>query len=102
MALRRSDCSGTGRSMKASERVAGLSVNLGPGSAIRRDRQIRRRSRPDGKIVLAGDVMTGSIPDANCDLVIARLLPDGGIDSEFGEDGKVVVPFDLGAPDSYL
>jgi len=73
-------------------------VNLGPGSAIGGTaRSVAIQA--DGKIVLAGDVMTGSIPDANCDLVIARLLPDGGIDSAFGEDGKVVVPFDLAAPD---
>lgn len=48
----------------------------------------------DGRIVLAG---SASHPDNNADFAIARLLPDGSLDSSFNLTGKVTVAFDLPA-----
>lgn len=48
----------------------------------------------DGKIVMVGAADTGS-GAINNDVAIARLLPDGSPDPDFGIGGKVVVPFDL-------
>lgn len=48
----------------------------------------------DGKIVLAGT--TDSSPGVrNLDMAVARLLPDGSLDSGFGIGGKATVALDL-------
>jgi uncharacterized delta-60 repeat protein len=52
---------------------------------------IRQR---DGKLVMVGSADTGSGTE-NPDVAIARLLPDGSLDPDFGIGGEVVVPFDL-------
>src|SRR5438105_496196 len=44
--------------------------------------------QPDGKIVLAGT--------SGADFAIARLNPDGSLDSSFGAAGKVVTDFNGG------
>jgi uncharacterized delta-60 repeat protein len=49
----------------------------------------------DGKIVLVGSADAGSGSTMNIDFAIARLLPDGSPDAGFGNNGKVLVPFDL-------
>ena len=46
---------------------------------------------PDGSIFL-----TGVATDAGYDAAVIKLLPDGSLDTSFGGDGKVTVPFDLG------
>lgn len=50
--------------------------------------------QPDGKIVLVGDAAGGV---GGNDMAVARLLPDGTPDSDFGVDGRTVIAFDLGA-----
>lgn len=45
--------------------------------------------QPDGKIVAAGYSMVGN----DLDFSLARLDPDGGLDSGFGPDGKVTTGF---------
>ncbi len=49
----------------------------------------------DGKIVLVGDSDVSPTTTANADMSIARLFPDGSLDSSFGINGKMLVPFDL-------
>ncbi|HEY3021436.1 MAG TPA: hypothetical protein VGJ32_14660, partial [Solirubrobacteraceae bacterium] len=46
--------------------------------------------QPDGKIVVAGDTNTGPNP---FDFGVARLLPDGSLDSSFGGAGSTSVDF---------
>lgn len=48
----------------------------------------------DGRILVAGAAANGSI-SAN-DFAIARLLPNGALDPDFGGDGRITVAFDLG------
>ncbi len=50
---------------------------------------------PDDYIVLVGTAM-----DVGGDIAVARLRPDGSLDSGFGVGGKVTVPFDLGGLNS--
>jgi len=47
----------------------------------------------DGKIVLAGDVQTS---ETGFDFGVARLNPDGSLDTSFDEDGRRTLAFDLG------
>ncbi len=47
----------------------------------------------DGKIVVVG---AAEAPNSKMDFAIARLLPDGTLDSDFDGDGKTTVSFDLG------
>ncbi len=46
--------------------------------------------QPDGKIVLGGSAFTGANDD---DFALARLNPNGGLDSSFGGDGKATTDF---------
>jgi uncharacterized delta-60 repeat protein len=48
-----------------------------------------------GRIVLAGYTSTGG-SDANYDMAVARLLPDGSLDPSFDGDGRATVAFDIG------
>ncbi len=50
----------------------------------------------DGKIVVAGSAGRGDFMDLNTDFAVARLNPDGSLDTTFDGDGKQTVPFDLG------
>jgi uncharacterized delta-60 repeat protein len=43
-----------------------------------------------------GLFLTGVATDAGYDAAVAKLLPDGSLDTSFGGDGRVTVPFDLG------
>lgn len=47
-----------------------------------------------------GMFITGVATDAGHDAAVAKLLPDGSLDTSFGGDGKVTVPFDLGGSNS--
>src|SRR5262249_55490623 len=47
----------------------------------------------DGKIVVVGT--TRNQPN-DIDFAVARLNPDGKLDSGFGTDGRVVIPFNIG------
>ena len=68
-----------------------ISFNLGGGDADHcRDLAIQ----PGGRIVLAGDAERGG---GNVDYGLARLNPDGTLDTTFDGDGRQVVPFDLGS-----
>jgi uncharacterized delta-60 repeat protein len=49
----------------------------------------------DQKIVMVGAADTGISPTANNDVAIARVLPNGSLDTSFGDAGKLVVSFDL-------
>ena len=49
--------------------------------------------QPDGKIVLTG---WSSGAAANSDFVAVRLHTNGSVDTSFGNQGRAVVPFDLG------
>jgi uncharacterized delta-60 repeat protein len=51
----------------------------------------------DGKIVVVGDCDVSPSATPNVDMSIARLLPDGSLDSSFGINGKTLVSFDLTA-----
>ncbi len=55
--------------------------------------------QPDGKIVAAGrgNIDDDSFPDprVNIDVLLARYMPDGSLDSSFGENGKVTTDFRL-------
>jgi uncharacterized delta-60 repeat protein len=53
--------------------------------------------QPDGKIILAGTVSTGSSPFLPKDFALARLLPDGQLDPSFGSGG--VTRTDFGGDD---
>ena len=46
--------------------------------------------QPDGRVVVVGYV----IGDGNTDFAVARLLPDGSPDPDFGTSGLVRLPFD--------
>lgn len=48
----------------------------------------------DGKLVVAGYVEVG--PPNNYDFAVTRLLANGGLDTGFGNAGRVTVAFDLG------
>lgn len=49
----------------------------------------------DGRIVATGGVDTAPGDDQNYDTAVARLLPNGALDTGFGIGGKTLVPFDL-------
>ena len=49
--------------------------------------------QPDGNIVLIGYAL--HTDPANTDFAIARLIPDGQLDNNFGTNGLKTVPFDL-------
>ena len=51
--------------------------------------------QPDGKIVLAGDVVVGGLLN-HSDFALMRLNPDGGLDSTFGDGGKATIDFSNG------
>jgi uncharacterized delta-60 repeat protein len=51
--------------------------------------------QPDGKIVVAGKMFNG----ANDDFALARLNPNGSLDTTFGGTGKVVTNFAIGSFD---
>lgn len=48
----------------------------------------------DGRLLLGGI----RIASGNVDMAVLRLLPDGSPDAAFGDDGQVIVPFDLDGP----
>lgn len=48
-----------------------------------------------GRLVLVGQMDGGTPTTRNIDMAIARLLPDGSPDSDFGMGGMAHVPFDL-------
>lgn len=50
--------------------------------------------QPDGALVLAGYAERES--GGNSDIALARLLPDGELDPDFGFAGKAVITLDLG------
>lgn len=53
----------------------------------------------DGRIVAAGTADTSHGGDPNSDMAVARLLPNGMLDADFGMGGKMLVAFDL-VPDA--
>ena len=59
--------------------------------------------QPDGKIVVAGLKcnLPTSNPNAICDLALARYKTNGGLDTTFSGDGKVVTDFGGGNNGSY-
>ena len=50
--------------------------------------------QPDGRIVVSATVANG----ASGDFGVLRLLPNGTLDTTFGNQGQVLVPFDLAGP----
>lgn len=61
-----------------------------------RDAFLRRLlAQPDGKILLGGHASrpSGFVNQFQTDLLVARMLPDGSLDPEFGSGGKVIPSF---------
>jgi uncharacterized delta-60 repeat protein len=46
--------------------------------------------QPDGKIVIAAAILTTKIPDP---MTVVRILPDGALDPDFGNQGRATAPF---------
>jgi uncharacterized delta-60 repeat protein len=65
--------------------LGGAKTDLGTAIAI----------QPDGKIVVVGSALSGA---TDVDFAIARLNPDGTLDSTFGSNGLRTVGIDLAAP----
>src|SRR5262245_48826841 len=70
-----------------------VAFNLGGGN---QDRAHAVALDAQGRIVLAGSAEQ----DCGFDFAVARLNPDGSLDTTFSGDGKRTVPFDLGGPSS--
>ncbi|MBX9580433.1 MAG: FG-GAP-like repeat-containing protein [Gemmataceae bacterium] len=51
----------------------------------------------DGRILLFGTNNLNTLIGDNRDFAVARLTPSGVLDTSFGEDGRVLIPFDLGS-----
>lgn len=66
------------RSVEAGDRISGIAV------------------QPDGKILVSG---SADNMNADADFAILRLTVGGAPDPSFGNGGKVLVPFNLDAPD---
>lgn len=56
----------------------------------------------DGRLVVGGVARTGATGETNEDFAAARLMPDGSLDSSFGNGGRRTVAFDLGGFSDYL
>lgn len=54
--------------------------------------------QPDGKIITYGTAYGPPAQGANKRLALARFLPDGGVDSSFGSNGKVLTDISANAP----
>lgn len=52
--------------------------------------------RPDGGMLVAGTATHGESTPENLDIAVLRLLPDGGVDTSFGDQGWAFVGFDQG------
>lgn len=70
---------------------ATIAFNLG---ASGEDQMTALTIQADGRIVTAGTVDTSS-GQPNLDMAVARVLPNGSLDTGFGIGGKTLVPFDL-------
>ena len=71
---------------------------LGAGGAGASDVGHASAMQPDGKTVIAGGV---DQPGSGRDSMVIRVDPDGTLDEDFGDDGRVIVPFTTGA-DQFL
>lgn len=67
---------------------SGVVVTAHPGAL--RDQAFAVALQPDGKI-LAGGSYTSEMPGANSAFLLARYLPGGFLDPEFGDGGLVVI-----------
>lgn len=54
-----------------------------------------------GRIVLGGYASTHYGQPVNQDFAVARLLPEGAIDTTFGTDGRITHGFDIGGPGAH-
>lgn len=59
------------------------------------DRAFGAALQPDGRLVVVGRARFSA---SDTDFAIARLNPDGSLDSSFSGDGRTTIAFDLGAP----
>jgi uncharacterized delta-60 repeat protein len=71
-----------------------VSVEIGEGADVGRAVAIQE----DGKIVVAGSTDGGA---SKLDFGLIRLLPDGSLDEDFGEGGKVTTSFSEDADTAY-
>jgi uncharacterized delta-60 repeat protein len=71
-----------------------VSVEIGEGADVGRAVAIQE----DGKIVVAG---SADGDGTSVDFGLIRLLPDGSLDEDFGEGGKVTTPFSDDADTAY-
>jgi uncharacterized delta-60 repeat protein len=71
-----------------------VSVELGEGADVGRAVAVQE----DGKIVVAGSTDSGT---TGVDFGLIRLLPDGSLDEDFGEGGKVSTSFSEDADTAY-
>lgn len=89
LALVRFDKTGTFDSTFAGTGGTTVAFDLGQSNA---DYAQAVAVQPDGKIVVAGYVQVAQ----GLDGAVARLLPNGSLDTSFDSDGKTTIPFDLG------
>lgn len=68
--------------------------DLSGGGGTRRDLAADVAIQPNRRIVIVGQADFDGVGDT--DFAIARLLPDGALDTSFDVDGKTTVFFDLG------
>jgi uncharacterized delta-60 repeat protein len=71
-----------------------VSVEIGEGADVGRAVAVQK----DGKIVVAGSTDGGT---TGIDFGLVRLLPDGSLDEDFGEGGKVSTSFSEDADTAY-
>jgi uncharacterized delta-60 repeat protein len=74
---------------------ATVAFDLGGVGGSNDDEALGMTIQRDGNIVLVGASDTSSTSTPNYDVSVARLRPDGSLDSGFGIGGKTLVSFDL-------
>ncbi len=74
-----------------------VSVEIGEGADVGRAVAIQK----DGKIVVARFDRLGATDATGVDFGLIRLLPDGSLDEDFGEGGKVGTSFSEDADTAY-
>jgi uncharacterized delta-60 repeat protein len=73
-----------------------VAFDLGGASGSNSDGAYAITLQHDGRIVLGGVADSSTTVDANQDMAVVRLLPDGSPDASFGIGGRTTIAFDLG------
>lgn len=72
-------------------------IAFDPGNGISAAQAFGLTVQRDGRIVLVGGANSSTSATPNDDMAVARLQPDGALDSGFGFGGRTQVAFDLSA-----